>query len=610
MRHFSLRRRARPKGQLLIIVAMSTLVLLMFTGLAIDLAQYLIYRAHLRRAVDAAAMAAAAHFRAQYHTVIDMETAMLRVSQEALALNGIDPSLTNIEVVTSISRDGSGQPICNDPSDDINRVPDKFICFPRQRKKVWVSAQLTYPTAFIRLFSVKEITITASAVGEAASLDVVLVVDISGSLAYAGDGDPFDADGTQDDPSYCNQFSARDGDAEGSEAYYRIDPDEEDKVCLPFEHVRLAAIKFVKQILDLSCNTPGDPLDCMEQDRVGIVLFSSGWEESPGCSGPTNCRGTFAVMAPNGTPWFQKASEAEEALWNIGVYNPPTTFTEWDEAGRPAWPGVARAYTIDGTRSGGLCNPETDSPCIYAGNVCMIRANSEYPSIDPSLCLSTNIGGGLAYAAQVLATDQRPDALRVVIILTTGAANATGPVPAPADLGATFPDSPLPDKVSVPQSILPFGYCPPSTHNNTPAWLRCRDLVNGGLLGVQRRGSYTDPNFDADDFAYYFADYVGCPPDTTLALSRGCARSGQGAVMFAIGMGQEVVSPLSGSPPAGAALLRYIAALGDDNDPSTSVCGGVPYVEDCGHYFYRQSGSEIADVFTEIGRRIFTRISH
>ena len=121
----------------------------------------------------------------------------------------------------------------------------------------------------------------------------------------------------------------------------------------------------------------------------------------------------------------------------------------------------------------------------------------------------------------------------------------------------------------------------------------------------------SDPEFDADDYGRYWADYVACPPDNP---SSECATPGQGAFIFAIGMGQEVLdTSLSdpGDPPAGAALLRYIANVGEDNDPSTDVlCQGVPYNQDCGNYYYRASGSEIGEVFDDIAQRIFTRLSH
>ncbi|NPA30822.1 MAG: hypothetical protein GXO37_02345 [Chloroflexi bacterium] len=54
--------------------------------------------------------------------------------------------------------------------------------------------------------------------------------------------------------------------------------------------------------------------------------------------------------------------------------------------------------------------------------------------------------------------------------------------------------------------------------------------------------------------------------------------------------------------------------MGDDNDPTTNLCDRPPYNSnyalDCGNYYYRSSGADIAEVFDEIARRIFTRLSH
>ncbi len=573
----------RPRRQILVIFAFVVLALLGFIGLAVDLAQFLIYRAYVRRAVDAAAMAAASHFRSQYTSIDQMRQGMRRAAMEALALNGIDLSSfdVNIDLVTSVDPDPTDptKPICDDPNQDATAVPDKYICFPRNRKKVWVRAEISYTPAFMRIFGFDRITLTSDAVGEAASLDVVLVIDISGSMAYAGNPPNDKANGQQDDPSYCNNYTDN-GDL-------ILDAAEREKVCLPFEYVRIAAIKFVRQILDLPCPDPADPTQCLEQDRLGLVFFSTGWESDPGAF-----RGTFWAIAPDGSPWFKRRSDAENMLWQAKVYTPEMDWRTWAAAGYPGWRGVARLYLDN--KNGTPCPPGEGTPC-YWGNVCMAPSS-------PYTCTTTNLGGALYMASQVLATDYREDALRVVVLLTTGVANTSGPVNA---WGTPFPTPEAPPATIDPNR--PYGYCPKYTWSYTPKWTICRDHNT-----LSRRTNPNDPNFDADDYAYYFADYLGCPPDPTQAADRGCAVAGLGAVMFAIGMGDEVLSTKAGTPPAGAVFLRYVANLGDDNDPrpDNDPCQGVPYNQDCGNYFYRASGADIEAVFLEIANRIFTRLSH
>ncbi len=590
------------RAQIMVILAVGTLVLLAFTGFALDLAQYLIFRAQLRRAVDAAAIAAASHFRGQYTNVSQMRNGMERAAKEVLALNGFDVS--HVEVVTSID---NSPPVCDDPATDINEVPDKYICFPRQRKKVWVKAEVTYNTAFLRLFGIKTITVTAAAVGESAAMDVVLIIDISSSLAY-GHGDPTKPDHELDDPYTCNQY-----------------PNDLTNGCLPFEYIRSAAKQFANKILDLSCADPTDPNNCLEQDRMALVVFSTGWENEP-----SSFRGTFVVLNNNGKPWFRKRSDVLAKLDALRVYDPGVTAKEWIDAGAPEWPGSARLYTRDGTLGGEVCAGPHDPPCEYVRNVCLPLAAGVN---DISTCMSTNLGGALKLAQSVLSTDFRSDALRVVVLLTTGVPNATF-----ADMDGYEPPIDDTDVLewkdvldSNEKNQLPFGYCPQDTQYSWrhPSWGipdygQCRDLdvahLSGGRWVPSRRTSTSDPAFDAEDYAYYYVDALGCPNDATEASARGCATKGMEAVLFAIGIGEEVVSTdvsESGDPPAGAMFLRYAAALGDDNDPRTDVCQsqGKPFVptgtkQKCGNYFWIESGSDVRAVFDEIARRIFTRISH
>ncbi len=598
------RMRNRPRGQILIILAIGTLVLIAFTGFALDLAQYLIFRAQVRRAVDAAAMAAAAHFRGQYTNMNEMRSAMRAAAEEVLALNGFN--VANMKIVTSM--DG----LCDDPATDIRTVPDMYLCFPRQRKKVWVEAQVTYETAFIRLFGLKTVTVTASAVGEAASLDVVLVIDISASLAYGRGADPTKPDHEFDDPAKCN-----------------VDPA---NPCLPFEYIRRAAKQFARQILDLPCNNPSNPDDCLEQDRLAIVVFSTGWEPAP--------RGTYIVM--NGSsPWFKRYRDVEPYLNNLKVYDPGVTLKDWLDAGQPAWAGVVRTYTDS---NGVPCDPAQGGDCQYRGNSCTLTLILGDGNDDVSTCTSTNIGGALREAGRVLYTDWRDDALRVVILLSTGVPNATFATWVQPDTGDPlnpprgvkpkddYPLPPQPPGTLSSENLkeLPFGYCPSSTQwsvinpgTSIPAYAQCRDLdvaryVNGRWVPSRRTNIRNDPLFDAEDYAYYYGDKLGCPSDPAEAASRGCPFPGLEAVIFTVGIGDEVVSLAAsepGDPPAGAFFLRYLAALGDDNDPTTDPCRNEPYVptgnrQKCGNYFWLRQGSDVREVLDEIARRIFTRLSH
>ncbi len=128
------------------------------------------------------------------------------------------------------------------------------------------------------------------------------------------------------------------------------------------------------------------------------------------------------------------------------------------------------------------------------------------------------------------------------------------------------------------------------------------------------------------DYARDEALYVGCS-STDLSICFG--KPGQDAIIFAIGLGTEVltISPTSPTSPTdpnyyayGDRLLRYLAAVGDDGNPATDPCLGVPVPTlplpagvdssyQCGNYYFAQYSGILNNVFTDIFNRIYTRIT-
>ncbi|NPA06983.1 MAG: VWA domain-containing protein [Chloroflexi bacterium] len=542
----------KKRGQILLIFAGSILALLAITGLALDFGQYLLQRAHARRAVDAAALAAAAHFRGQYTDVATMRAGMEAAAREVLALNNIDP--LSMRLITTLDIDpDTGRPICNDPVKR-HQDPYRHVCIPLQRKKVWVQIEASAPMAFMRIFGFDEIRFRVDATGEAAALDVVLVLDISTSMVAE---------------------SQRPGESQ-ADTVQRCNPTNS---CYPFEYVRAAAKRFAERILDLPCNDPNNPADCMEQDRMALVVFSTGWERNI-----TEFRGTGFVSVDS------SGRVIDRAKW-FHIYDSSDT---------------SSPENINTALSKLKVYPDATSECADA-----IRNYD-----DTSLCPNTNIGGGLKLAGDIFSPTTpeglagRPDALWVVVLLTDGAANTTFPTPEDLISGGDADRNGIPDR---PLDTLPFGYCPPPL--NSMSWYStgrppCRDADADTV-----RLDPTDPNFDADDYARYQAHYVACSPTNP---DPSCAMPGQGAVIFTIGLGEAVERiPSYDDKPHGAALLRYIANLGDDGQLDTGTadpCFGVPYNpyvdKQCGNYYYRRSGSNLQAVFEDIARRVFTRLSH
>jgi hypothetical protein len=113
------------------------------------------------------------------------------------------------------------------------------------------------------------------------------------------------------------------------------------------------------------------------------------------------------------------------------------------------------------------------------------------------------------------------------------------------------------------------------------------------------------------------ADFVGCPSENGRGSCAGVA--GQDAVIFTIGLGEGVRGVMDTSNevsglPYGTALLRYVAAVGDDGDPTTDPCDQYWDDQDewqawCGHYYFSSSGSQLSAVFQDIASRVFTRLT-
>jgi len=216
------KKRLRERGQALILIALAFVGLAGFIGLAVDGGILFTDIGHLRRAVDAAALAAANQYRRNVPPS-DLEHA----AQELLQLNNLNSATA---VVKICDWDGT-----------YPTYMDTALCPPgyptpteRYRKRVSVEGFMPVRFAFLPIIGIDEITIHADAVAEAAALDLVLVIDESESMAYdAPPGDPMRK------PQNCAPVNS----------------------CHPFEEVRTAALSFVSKMY-------------FPFDRVSVVGFS------------------------------------------------------------------------------------------------------------------------------------------------------------------------------------------------------------------------------------------------------------------------------------------------------------------------------------------------
>jgi Flp pilus assembly protein TadG len=244
-------RNGKSKGQVLVLVALIFLILVAFIGLAIDVGVVFVNYTNLRRAVDSAALAAATKYRLNVS-----EADMVKIAEEYLRLNGVnDPSAV---VTTCDSEPG----LCPDDGTGLGR------------KLVHVVASTPVQTSFISVLGFDTVTVTAQAVSEAASLDVILVLDTSESMTFAAPkGD------AMRDPQICNA-----ADAAGSDGY----PGE----CHPFEEVKQAAVQFVNQLY-------------FPYDRVGVISFDR-WADWNSRLQLTNNKTNIInyIKGLNVTPWL------------------------------------------------------------------------------------------------------------------------------------------------------------------------------------------------------------------------------------------------------------------------------------------------------------------
>jgi hypothetical protein len=384
------------------------------------------------------------------------------------------------------------------------------------------------------------------------------------------------ADG-EDDPVACTlnrnypddvPGAANDDPAEGpgpnnprpGDNYSYLDGDREDD-CHPFEEVRAAALGLVDRLY-------------FPYDRIAIVTFAG--------------TGLPVMALGNGGPYDGgQGGDNENAVRDcleVGVGGP----CSFDMDGGGPLPASGQIeVSLNPLRGpGNPCNPPDARGCTNTNT-------AEGMQIAGNLFGDPNLNGTQA------AGEIRDEAVWVVILLTDGGANAARVSP------------------SAPESDPNSWICPPANADlNIPTHVEpyCRDP-----FGATRPGDY---GYDADDAARDAVDFVGCPdansqPDNCTFT----ALPGQGAIIFTIGLGPLVVDSTAcyaGDPyfgvcdaDAGAQLLRYAAALGDDGDPTTDLCATVPDPRDnCGNYFFSPTGSGLRDVFEAIASRIFTRLTH
>lgn len=192
------RLRNSEAGQSILLLALGFIALAAFVGLVTDISIMFVRFATLRRAVDAAAIAASGQIREG----TDYSTVALSARQY-ITLHGLQPHRVWVETCeTDIAewREDNPAPSPLPANYSIaDHMPETELCdWDRPRKLVRVTAQIDSETTFLRLIGINDFVITSSATSETAALDIVLVLDTSDSMAKDTRVDDFEFWGMRD----------------------------------------------------------------------------------------------------------------------------------------------------------------------------------------------------------------------------------------------------------------------------------------------------------------------------------------------------------------------------------------------------------------------------
>ena len=607
----------------MVIFAVVMMALIFFVGLAIDAGSLYVTYGQLKRAVDAAAVAAANEFKQTENL-----TSMTAAANEVLALHNVDMSAVNL-VVHICDEDGDGT---RDPGlltlvpDFYNRCPDT----PTQsaRKMIYVEAHQTAPLFFLGMLGFGPVDLFTSSNAEAAAVDLVLVFDISESMS----SDTMQAlcqpffDAGQPCP-YIDNYDPYDA---GGAGYVGCN---NDGSCQPLRQAQDAALALIDNLYE-----GYDQVSIVTFDTAAIVRFGLGQD-----------------VALNGLTHLEEAQIAIDA---IQLHDDPPFVRIWPQWRRTPV-GNRRAYNPvnpEDRDGNGLdadpnlptcaenathplcCNLDEDrwatnrDPYGWGGMPCddssVLDAydwdrDGVYTAADnaagvawPTLPfhdpdgdginsfspLSTCTGCGIRMATAVLQEFARPSSVWVMIVLSDGIVNMSdtaggggGGLGDTVNTGAVIPNAYTNGFCS---GSLNNGYWMTACIDNDFANRECIDTMEDSCPdGTTWTGATPDTIYSVLDYALDMTDQAALTRSTNPDEERG-----NDLAIYTIGLG-DVAGTI------GEDLLRYMASVGDDGDRLTNPCVLAPDAVSCGQYYYAPTGAALLPIFEDIATRIYTRIT-
>lgn len=554
--------REHQKGQIVVILAIVFIGLVAIVGLAIDLGFMYVSYARLRRGIDGAALSATAQFK---KGMSSSQTELGLAARQFLALNGIpNPSEANIDTCASTKAE------LVDPSDpsSAKKYPpnpsapagidktggDPALCKDPPRKLVRVIAGENVPTFFLSIVGIRSVPIRIETVAEAASIDVVLVIDASESMGiFKEDGTQLPFPSANRDPKDCNLGNPTGSKIPAGSGTWTGE-------CYPFHNVKVAAWNFVNSFLF-------EPYD-----QVAIVYFDTTahyYDYDAGTDVRLLSGNVSEISAAIRSLKIYEGVQVTQPDGSLGTKCP---YYQNEGTAPPAWDAEGPCRLFD-----------TATSSLYWALSC---PNTLSPGRNPGKCQTTNIASGLRGAASVLSNYARQESLWVSILLTDGVPNS-----------AYTDQSP------------PVPICP----NNTWGFVssKCRDMnanvrhcYDSGLLPttinkncMKEPGSVLDPtNYDAYDAAMDQADILGLEVNSLVfAIGLGCNNTDPTKTPYSASCNNEITRTIAyaepGTPAPGLTLLNYVAKKG--------LTGS----------YYQATADELNKIFLAIANKIATRLT-
>ena len=542
----------KNQGQVLVILALVLVALVAIIGLAVDTGYVYVSYARLSKAVDAAGLAATGEFKrpggtssAQLDALTDR---MVGAAKQQLYLNGL-PKVP----------DASGYPIV--AVEWCHTNPIAVLCKDSTGtydvKKVRITVTEMVPTFFLAVIGFRQIPITVQSYSQAASVDVVVVLDSSESMTYDA------ADGSADlDPKTCNPHG-----------------------CQPFEKVKSAAKAFADNVL------------FSPYDRMSVVSFnqyaSMAIKMSDDLSAIDTAIDNLLVFQPLRCPYTRDTLQAFYGTTDITLIPAPPTaadpgYTPFFSPGDPRTLTTCRFLDKDGV-SGSF--QYMDCPLDYGPSATQDR--SHCGSSDPAAGIAT--GGNILQGIYTNVTsldpsldpdnaatwpEKRDQSLWVMVFLGDGSANSAYACSDAACSGAISicPRNTWPDSWGNP-------YC---QDKNADESTRHEEFLSAGVR---------NPAYDADDAARDAFDAV----------------TNDGAIIFTVGL-SSTVHPLKNgltvvpSYPAGLTLAPGTTLMGYPFANKISGDISTTKLPNAGEYKFAADGSSLTPIFLAIANKIATRL--